>query len=149
MLIREILDELGRKVFTLESGHSVSEAVDLMAEKDVSGLIVTEEGHPRGIFTERDVLLTYVRFKDKPFSRILLKDVMTTKLIVGRPEDGIPETISLMVQTDIRHLPVVEDGKITAVMYICDLVQHQVGTLAAELHYLEEYVDDLREAGRD
>jgi IMP dehydrogenase len=147
--IQDILDQVGREVLRIDSGLSVEEAVNLMIDKDSSALIVTEGKRPVGIFTERDVLCSYTKFKPKAFSEIGLNNAMTNKLIVARPEDEIDATISLMIQTSIRHLPVVEDGKITSVLNMCDLVHFQVGNLSTELHYLEEYLNDLHDAGRD
>jgi signal-transduction protein with cAMP-binding, CBS, and nucleotidyltransferase domain len=69
---------------------------------------------------------------------------MTKRLIVAKPEDDLTSTISMMTQTDIRHLPVVEEGRITAMLLICDLVQHQVGTLSKDIRYLEDYLADLQ-----
>ncbi|MFH1630025.1 MAG: CBS domain-containing protein [Pseudomonadota bacterium] len=149
MRIQDILDQEGRDPLRIDSGLSVEDAVNLMVDKDSSALIVTEGDRPVGIFTERDVLCSYAKFKPKTFSEIGLKNAMTNKLIVARPEDEIDATISLMVQTSIRHLPVVEDGEITSLLNMCDLVHYQVGNLSAELHYLEEYLNDLHDAGRD
>ncbi len=150
MPIKELLlDQEDQKAFKIESELTVEDAINHMTENDAMALIVVEDDRPVGIFTERDVLLSYVKFNRKPYSEIRLKDAMTNKLIVARPEDEIDASISLMVQTGIRHLPVVEAGEITALLYMCDLVQHQVGTLSTELHYLEEYVNDLHDAGRD
>ncbi len=146
MRIGEIIEQEGRKVFEIDCGLAVEDAINLMTDKETSALIVIEGGRTAGIFTERDVLLTYVKFGHKPFGKIILKNAMTNKLIVAKPEDEIEALISLMIQVDIRHLPVVENGKIIALLYICDLLQHQVGTLSADLHYLEEYVSDLHEA---
>ena len=149
MRIQDILDQEGRDPLRIDSGLSVEDAVNLMVDKDKSALIVTEGDRPVGIFTERDVLCSYAKFKPKTFSEIGLKNAMTNKLIVTRPEDEIDATISLMVQTSIRHLPVVEDGEITSVLNMCDLVHYQVGNLSTELHYLEAYLNDLHDAGRD
>jgi IMP dehydrogenase len=149
MSIQDVLDREGREAIRLDSELSVEDALRLMTEKNCSALIVMEGERPVGIFTERDVLLSYVRFERKPFAEIKLKSAMTNRLIVAKPEDEIDGTISLMIQAGIRHLPVVEAGEIISVLNICDLVHHQVGDLSIELHYLEEYLDDLHEAGRD
>lgn len=149
MPIKEVLEQEYRKAVKIESDLSVEDAIDLMTKDEAMALIVVEEGRPVGIFTERDVLLSYVKFNRRHYSEIKLKDAMTNKLIVAKPEDEIDGSISLMIQTGIRHLPVVENGEIIALLYLCDLVHHQVGTLSTELHYLEEYVSDLHDAGRD
>lgn len=149
MLIRDVLEEGGRDFFTLGGEETVETAISLMAEKDAECLIVYEENRPAGIFTERDVLKCYVNSGRKPFTEIRLADAMTNKLIVAQPEDDLATTISMMVQSNIRHIPVIEDRKIAAILFICDLIQYQVGTLSSELHYLEDYVADLQEAVTD
>jgi len=149
MPIRDILEKDCGPAIVIDSGLSVEDAVRLMTEKDVSGLIVMEGDRPVGIFTERDVLHSHVRFRGRPFSDIEVRSAMTNKLIVARPEDEIDTTLALMIQTGIRHIPVIQEGKIVSLFSICDLAHHQVGTLSTELHYLEEYVSDLHEAGRD
>lgn len=149
MPIKELLNQEDQKALKIESGLTVEDAINLMTENDTTALIVVEGDRPVGIFTEKDVLLSYVKFNRKPYSEIEIKNAMTNKLIAAEPEDEIDATISLMIQTGIRHLPVVEDGEIIALLYMCDLVHHQVGTLSTELHYLEEYLRDLQDAGHD
>jgi len=149
MHIRDVLEKEGRKVFTMESDKSLEEAIDLMVEKETNGIIIREGDHPVGILTERDVLRNYIKYRRRPFREISLDEAMTNKVIVATPEDDIASTISMMVRSDIRHLPVVMEGKLVAMLLICDLIEHQVGALTAELHYLEDYVADLQEAGID
>ncbi len=149
MPIQDALEQNRGNVTKIDSALSVEDAINLMTERDISALIIMEGDHPVGIFTEKDVLLTYLKFEQKPFSAIKLKSAMTNRMIVAKPEDDIDNTICLMIQSGIRHIPIVEKGKITSVFNICDLAHHQVGDLSTELHYLEEYLDDLHEAGRD
>lgn len=149
MFVADLVNPESRTIFTIDVESSVEDAINLMATKETTGLIVVDKNRPVGIFTERDVLLSYVKFMRKPFKEMELAKAMTNKLIVAKPEDKIDATISMMTDMDIRHLPVVENGKITALLYVCDLVQHQVGALSSELHYLEEYLDDLHQAARD
>lgn len=149
MSIQDVIDQEGGPAVVIESHLSVEDAIDLMTEKDLSAVIVIEGNRPVGIFTERDVLLSYARSGKRPFKEIEMRSAMTNKLIVARPEDDIDATLSLMIQTGIRHIPVIDGGEIVSLISICDLAHHQVGTLSTELHYLEEYVNDLHEAGRD
>ena len=149
MKLREILSEEARVFFSLDVSQSAEDAIRLMTEKQVSAVIITGNDEPVGIFTERDVLHCYVRCQEKPYNEIALKEAMTNKLIVGKPEDEIEQAISLMVQADIRHLPIVEGPDIIGMVYICDLLHHQLGTLSTEIRYLEEYLKDLQEAVTD
>jgi CBS domain-containing protein len=149
MKLEEILHEDDRTFFSLDASQTAEDAIRLMTEKHVSAVIVTENDRPVGIFTERDVLHCYVRCEEKPYNKIGLRTAMTNKLIVGKPEDEIENVISLMVQADIRHLPVVEGPEIIGMVYICDLLHRQLGTLSTEIRYLEEYLKDLQEAVTD
>ncbi|MFZ0450798.1 MAG: CBS domain-containing protein [Desulfatiglandaceae bacterium] len=149
MRLQEILNETNRAFFFIESSQNAEEAISLLSEKHLSALIVTEDDRPVGIFTERDVVLAYIRCDKRPFNQILLKDAMTNKLIVGKSDDDVEKTIGLMVQADIRHLPIFEGREIVGVIYICDLLHHYLGSLSTELRYLEDYLADLHDAGKD
>ncbi|MFC1884896.1 CBS domain-containing protein [Thermodesulfobacteriota bacterium] len=149
MLIRDVVEEVDRTFFTLEGSKTVEEAIALMNEKETNALIVYENDQPVGIFTERDVLACYIKLEGKSFNDVKLSDAMTSKLVIAKPEDELAPTISMMTKLDIRHLPVMEEGKITSLLYICDLVQSQVGILSSELRYLEDYLADLQEAVTD
>ena len=149
MKLQEFLDGEGRGFFSLDASQTAEDAIRLMTKKQVGCVLVTEDGQPVGIFTERDVLHCYVRCQERPYNEIALKEAMTNKLIVGRPEDDVEQTISLMVQADIRHLPIVEGQNVVDVIYICDLLHHQMGTLNTEIRYLEEYLKDLQNAVTD
>jgi len=149
VIIKDILDQEDRDPLGIESGRSLEDAVNLMVDHNRSALIVMEGDRPVGIFTERDLLLSHSRIKPVKLSGIPLKNAMTNKLIVAKPEDKIDSAIALMIQTGIRHLPVVEGGHIISLLNMCDLVQYQVENLSTELRYLEEYLNDLHDAGRD
>jgi CBS domain-containing protein len=149
MKLQEFLNGEVRGFFSLDASQTAEDAIRLMTKKQVGCVLVTEDDQPVGIFTERDVLHCYVRCQEKPYNEIPLKQAMTNKLIVGRPEDDLEQTISLMVQADIRHLPIVEGQNVVDVIYICDLLHHQMGTLNTEIRYLEEYLKDLQSAVTD
>ncbi len=149
MYVKELLDQKGRQVYTIAGDRSVDDAIREMTEKKVSALIVGSESHPEGIFTERDVVRCYVKHQGKPFQDIKVREAMTNKLIVADLDDEIDATMSMMIQTDIRHLPVLTDGRVVGMLSIRDLVQHQVGSLTTELHYLQDYIADLQDANID
>ena len=149
MKLRELIDRQGRKSFKISSDKTVEEAVKFMIEKDVSALIVEEHERPAGIFTEKDMITAYKKFGRERFLDTPLREAMTNKLIVASPDDSLEQSISLMLQTGIKHLPVVEQGEVTTILYICDLIHEQVGALTADVHYLEEYLQDLERAKKD
>jgi IMP dehydrogenase len=147
--ISDLLKEKGRSVYTITAGRSVEEAISVMAAEGYGALIVMRQGMPAGIFTERDVLRCHLENPGKPFTDVDVARAMTTELIVTEPGEEIPVALATMIKADIRHLPVVDKGQITAMLTICDLVEHQVDTLTAEIHYLQEYISDLHAAGED
>ncbi len=149
MQLQEILNETRRAFFFIESSRTAEDAIRLMSEKHVSAVIVNENDRPVGIFTERDVVQAYIRCGKNPFDQILLREAMTNRLIVGKSEDDVEKTIALMVQADIRHLPLFERRQVVGLIYICDLLHHYMGTLSTELRYLEDYLVDLHDAGTD
>jgi CBS domain-containing protein len=69
-----------------------------------------------------------------------MKDAMTANLIVAEQNDDVSEIMSVMIEKNIRHLPVVEKDKVIGMLSIRDIVQTQVHRLTSEIHYLKDYI---------
>ena len=149
MRVQDLLEKKGKQVQTISADQFVDAAVDKLTRTNVGALIVVDADRPVGIFAERDVLRGYVRDKAKAFSEIRVRDAMTNKLIVAEPEDDIDTAMATMIQADIRHLPIFKDNRIIGMLTISDLVKNQIGSLKAEVHYLQEYITDLQDASQD
>jgi CBS domain-containing protein len=149
MEVLAILKKNARPVYTVSTNQTVEDAINVMTAKKVSALIVTQEGLPVGIFTERDVFRSYLRDKTAAPSEIKLESAMTNKLIVADPNEDISVLVALMIKSDIKHLPVMENKKIIGFLSINDLIEHQIDSLNDEIHQLKEYINDLHEAGQD
>lgn len=150
MLVGELIEKKGTVEFhTIPAGASVEDAVKTMIKKRITAFIVMEDDHPVGIFTERDVLRFHVKYEQTPFTEIKVSDAMTNKLIAAEPKDEVSSTLAMMVQVDIKHLPVIKGKEIIGLLTIRDLVREHIGNLTAELHNLKDYVAALEEAGRD
>lgn len=149
MRVRELLQDKGMALHIIPGDFTVREAISFMGGKNTSALIVAQGDQPMGIFTERDVIRCHLNHGEGAIAEVNIQQAMTNKLIVAEPNDQIDKTLSLMIQTDIRHLPVTEDGKIIGMLTIRDLIQHYITSLTAELKYLQDYIADLQEAGRD
>ncbi|MGQ9748188.1 CBS domain-containing protein [Desulfosoma sp.] len=149
MKIQELLVDKKAQVYTIDAAQTVEEAINAMAAHRISSLIVMDKESPVGIFTERDVLKTLLKFRDKPLTAIAVREVMTEKLIVARPDDELHAVMSTMVQADIRHMPVVSEGQIVGVLSMRDIIHHYVGSLRADLTYLQDYVRRLEDAQID
>src|SRR5439155_429026 len=82
----------------------------LTRDAEIGSLVVVETGKPMGIVTERDIV-TKVAAPDKQPSRVLVRDIMTSPVVVVHPHEEVAEAAKLMSQRKIRRLPVVQEGK--------------------------------------
>ena len=114
MKVKQLLESKGKNVVSIEMDRSVEDALREMGNKKISALMVTDQARSVGIFTERDVVKCYLTFEGKSFKNINLKDVMTTNLIVAQMDDDLKDIMAVMVEKNIRHLPVVECAVVIA-----------------------------------
>jgi len=149
MRVRDVMAGKSRAVHTIAAGQTAEDAIVRMTEQQTSAMIVMDGDMPVGIFTERDVLRCHVTWRNRLFREMPLHEAMTANLIVAQLDDLVSSAMAMMIKADIRHLPVVRDGRIDGMLTISDLVKHHVGELTAELHYLQEYITDLQDAVHD
>ena len=148
MEVLALLKDNTRTVHTIASSRSVEDAICLMADHNVRALLVTEDDQPAGIFCERDVHHTYLRTKSTAFSEIALENVMTRNLVVAEPQDAVPEVIARMVAANTMYLPVIAEKRIFGMLTLMDLMKHQIEALVDEIQQLNDYIDDLHDAGQ-
>ena len=149
MKVHILCEEKKRPVYTLASHKSVGEAIDLMSAKKVSALIVTEADQPVGIFAERDIFRYCQKGRMQALPETVLREVMADQLIVAHPEDDISRMMTVMLHADIRHLPVSDGQKIIGLLNLRDLIEQQMKSLGEEIDQLNNYIEDLHEAGSD
>lgn len=137
--LSEILGEKGTRVLEIEAGASVFEAVKKMVEANVGSLLVTEAGKITGIVTERDYLRR-VTLEGRTDKDTVVREIMSSPLIVATTETPIDECMALMTDRRIRHVPVVEGGEIVGVVSIGDLVKFKSKRQDFEIQYLTDYI---------
>jgi CBS domain-containing protein len=135
----EILEEKGGEVLKVDAEASVFEAVQLMVEKNVGSLLVTEGGDITGIVTERDYLRR-VTLEARTDRETPVREIMSSPLIVASPETTVDECMALMTDRRIRHVPVVEEGSVVGVVSIGDLVKFKSKLQTFEIQYLTNYI---------
>jgi CBS domain-containing protein len=135
----EILEEKGGEVLRVDAEASVFEAVQLMVEKNVGSLLVTERGDITGIVTERDYLRR-VALEARTDRETPVREIMSSPLIVASPETTVDECMALMTDRRIRHVPVVDDGSVVGVVSIGDLVKFKSKLQTFEIQYLTNYI---------
>jgi len=137
--LNEILDEKGGDVFKIDGDASVFEAVQLMVEMNAGSLLVTEDGEITGIVTERDYLRR-VTLEGRTERETAVREIMSSPLIVASPETTVDECMALMTDRRIRHVPVVEEGKVVGLVSIGDLVKFKSKLQTFEIQYLTNYI---------
>jgi len=142
MLVKEILGPINASIISIDKDKSVADAISQMVESEIGALIVVDGEKPVGMFTERDVLKSWTRKGNILFKNIKVSEVMTTNLIISETEDDLCYVTSIMIKNRIRHLPIVENTKIVAMLSIRDVVKAQVSDLRTENHYLKDYISD-------
>ena len=137
--VSEILNEKGSDLLQIEADASVFEAVKRMVEANVGSLLVTEGGEITGIVTERDYLRR-VALEGRTDKETAVREIMSSPLIVVAPETSIDECMALMTDRRIRHLPVVDGGRVVGIVSIGDLVKFTSAQQGFEIKYLTEYI---------
>ena len=137
---RDVLREKGHQVFTVRPEQTVYEAIQTLVNHNIGAVIVIDENDQLvGIFTERDILKQCVRRSDQ-LKTTKIKDVMTTDLIIGLPDDDVDYLMGVMTMNKIRHIPILEKGKIHGIVSIGDLVKYQLHDAHYENRYLKDYI---------
>jgi CBS domain-containing protein len=137
--VKDILRAKGSVVWSVKPDESVFEALKLMAEKDVGGLVVMNGDHLAGIITERDyarkVIIEGRSSKETPVT-----DVMTKKVLCVTPERTVDECLALMTEKRLRHLPVLEDKNVIGIVSIGDLVKAIIEEQRLLIDQLQQYI---------
>ncbi|HEV8643313.1 MAG TPA: CBS domain-containing protein [Methylomirabilota bacterium] len=126
-------------LFVVQRQTLVTEAVRVMAENNVGIVAVLDGDRLVGVFSERDVVQRVVDRGLDP-ARTPVASVMTTDLVVADVDDDYPSAMRKMDQANIRHLPVVSEGRLLSMLSIRDLMRIDLEDKGAEIQYLQEYL---------
>ncbi len=138
--VRDILNSKGdTKIHSVEPGMMVVDALKLMADKMVGALLVLENGNLVGVFSERDYARK-IALMERSSRTTEIRQVMTSNLICVSPSDTMEFCMELMTDKHIRHLPVLEGGKLIGMISIGDLVKNIIEDQKAMIHRLEQYM---------
>ena len=131
-----------QELSVISKNQTVFEAAKLMTEKRIGALPVLEGERVVGIFSERDVMNRVVAKNLNP-QTTTVEQVMTKDLIVGTPDEDIEAILGRMKQSNIRHLPIVEEGKLVGMLSLRDLLQadliekdEEIKIMTAYIHYI-------------
>lgn len=140
MSIARVIQGRDQQIVQCAPGDSVLRAAQLLAEKRIGALPVTEGGKVAGIFSERDLLYCIARDGAEVLERAV-SEVMTTPAITIDRECDALQALSLMTRRRIRHLPVVDpEGEMIAFVSIGDLVKFRMDRIEFEAEQMREYI---------
>jgi CBS domain-containing protein len=137
--IAEILAEKGRDVVSVGSDATVFDAVKAMVDANVGAVLVSEGGEVSGIFTERDYLRR-IAVEGRTSRETRVRDVMSSPVVVVTPQTTVDETMAIMSDRRLRHLPVMDGDSLAGMISIGDLVEFQSRQQSFQIQYLHEYI---------
>lgn len=150
MQIKDILQEKGSAVITIGAGESIHAAIGELNRHGFGALIVTgEDDQIAGIITERDILQccgeTCTHMQDTPakdgtLCQIRVQDIMTKDLVIGVPDDDLNYVMGIMTKHQIRHLPILNEGKLVGIISIGDLVKTHFEEHVFASRTLKDYI---------
>jgi CBS domain-containing protein len=140
MIVSDLLDVKGTTVATVASDATVGEVVAELVRHRVGALVVASDGrHIEGIVSERDIVQRlselHMEFLEEPVASI-----MSASVRVCSPTDDVESIMNLMTEHRIRHVPVVEDGQLSGIISIGDVVKSRIQDLEKDRNELMEYI---------
>ncbi len=140
MQISTILATKGTKVFTVTPTQSIREAIKLLAEKRIGAAVVVDEGgKPIGIVSERDIIQAMAQ--NETLFGESVRTIMTTDVIIARPNDDVHAVEKTMTVRRFRHLPVMDRGELVGIISIGDVVKAALDAYEGEVETLQTRVE--------
>jgi CBS domain-containing protein len=137
--VRLILKQKGQSVWHVSPDACVYDAIEMMAGKYVGALMVVSEGELVGVISERDYARKVI-LQGKSSKETKVKEIMTSPAICVTPDHTVEESMRVMTEKHIRHLPVVENGIIVGVVSIGDLVKWMISAQQETISHLNSYI---------
>ncbi|MFD2247885.1 CBS domain-containing protein [Pontibacter ruber] len=137
--VRNILAIKGNAVFSVEPETTVYNALEQMVEKNLGALLVEDKGKFVGIFTERDYARKVI-LRGKSSRETQIREIMSEHPATVTPDTTIEDCMKLMTSRYIRHLPVMEEGKLVGLISIGDVVKYIIDEQKFIIENLEHYI---------
>jgi CBS domain-containing protein len=138
-LVQQLLERKGNDIVTIYRDASVFEAIKLMADRAVGSLLVMDGDDLVGILTERDYARKVI-LRGRSSETTAVGEIMTGKVITADAEQSVEDCMGVMSKHRIRHLPVVNGGKVIGIISIGDLVNAIISDQQDEIEQLGNYI---------
>jgi CBS domain-containing protein len=137
--IATLLQRKGGQVYSVPPSVSVFDALGVMAERDVGALLVMDGTRLVGVLSERDYARKVI-LKGLSSREALVCDIMSSPVVSVSPRQTVDECMALMTAEHVRHLPVMEEGRVVGVVSIGDLVKWIISEQEKTIRDLENYI---------
>lgn len=140
MILEQILRDKGRQVYSVAESATLKEAAELLDARKVGAMVILNEGGQLiGVISERDIVRAVARGGPAAL-KSSVADSMTRAVETARPSETIESAMARMTDRRIRHLPVVEGGRLIGVVSIGDLVKWRIAEATAEVAAIRSYI---------
>ena len=137
--VTQLLRGKGHGILSVSPDTPVFDALQVMADKNVGALLVLERGELVGIFSERDYARKII-LKGKASKETPVREIMSSHVLYVRPEQTIEDCMALMTDKHVRHLPVLDQGKVIGVISIGDVVKALIAEQQFIIAQLQNYI---------
>jgi CBS domain-containing protein len=138
-LVKHLLEGKGNAIWAIAPDKPVLDAIRVMADRYVGALLVMEGAQLLGIVSERDYARKVI-LKGRSSADTPVREIMSAPVLTVAPGDSVNHCMKLMTDKRMRHLPVVEHGKVIGVLSIGDLVKAVIDDQAEQLEHLQRYI---------
>lgn len=139
MKVRDLLNQKGSEIYSIDSNSTVYDAIKLMSELRIGALLVIDNDRLNGIISERDYR-DKVILKGRSSKTTPVRDIMTDQVYTVRSYDDVKLCMRIMTDQKIRHLPVLDDDKLSGVISIGDVVKTIIDRQKVEIDSLRNYI---------
>jgi CBS domain-containing protein len=141
--VRQLLQGKGSQVSTIAPSATAYDTMKLMAEKNIGALLVFDGKNLVGIISERDIAHK-IYLLEQTARQIRVSEIMTKQVVCVGPDSTNEECMALITDKRVRHLPVLEDGRVVGIISIGDLVKDTISEQQFIIEQLEQYIKGER-----
>ena len=141
--VKHVLDQKGYDVYFIHPDASVFDAIKMMAENNIGSLVVLDDGKLVGLIAERHYAREII-LRGRTSRGTLVRDIMSKEVICARSDQPVEECMAVMTTKGVRHLPVLENGRLVGIVSIGDMVKSVISDQKFMIEQLEHFIQGAR-----
>jgi CBS domain-containing protein len=141
--VKHVLDQKGYDVYFIHPDASVFDAIKMMAENNIGSLVVLDDGKLVGLIAERHYAREII-LRGRTSRGTLVRDIMSKEVICARSDQPVEECMAVMTTKSVRHLPVLEHGRLVGIVSIGDMVKSVISDQKFMIEQLEHFIQGAR-----